>query len=226
MLLVLALQPVYVAALAALDFVAPTARRAAHLAAVVQEDDHIASPAIPGDWDTECVALAIGLEPGASPLQNAVAAARPVGLVKPRTVCGYLRAGIAEGGHDIYWLPYSRYWHGYRVSLDPLTAWLPVEHARYVMLIGLIASLAWLAAESEKLTGRPAARALVVSTVAFTDIWRMYNITVHAAATIVVMAGAALCPRAQPQRFDRAAYRDCCLARQCFSLQTHHGSRC
>jgi hypothetical protein len=195
-LLLLALQPAYLLSLMALNYAAPAERRAAHIAAAFQEGDHIAPPDASGDWTTECVALAIGLEPGASPLRNAVAAARPNGLVKAKTTCGSLHAAVALGGEDIYWLPYERYWHGYRVILDPLTARLSVDRARYVILVALIAALTFLASESGKLLGREASLALVVPIVAFTDMWRMFYIMEHATATIAILAGSGLFARA------------------------------
>ena len=72
-LLVLALQPIYFMALMAVDYVAPAERRAAHLAAAFEtgeldREDKVIPPYNRGDdYGVECVALAIGLEPGASP---------------------------------------------------------------------------------------------------------------------------------------------------------------
>jgi hypothetical protein len=109
-LLVLALQPIYLVALMAIDYVAPADRRAAHLVAAfdageLDPEDKVVPPYNRGDdWDVECVALSIGLEPGASPLHNAVASARPTPATP--TVCAALAAAVTQAP-GVTWLPTS-----------------------------------------------------------------------------------------------------------------------
>jgi hypothetical protein len=184
-LMILALQPIYLLALMALDTLAPAESRAAHIATAFKK----ASVDKWGYWDTECVALSIGLEPGASPLRNAVDAPR---LIKPHTalLCEELyRAAV--GQPDIHWSPYPRYWHGYRVVIDPLTAWLSIPTARYLMLLLLVAALGFFALESRLLIGVPATLALLIPTVVMAEMWSIWYIMAHAVSTIVIFAGAA-----------------------------------
>jgi hypothetical protein len=194
MLLVLALQPIYLAALMAIDYVAPADRRAAHLVAAfdageLDPEDKVVPPYNRGnDWDVECVALSIGLAPGASPLHNAVAAARP--LPGDPTVCAAL-ANAAARAPGVTWMPYFRYWHGYRIALNPLVAWLPIKAVRLLMLVCLTAALTFLSAEATWLVGRPAALALVAPIVVMTDIWYMWITTADSLSTIFILAGAA-----------------------------------
>src|ERR1700748_525851 len=131
-LLVLALQPLYLLALIATDYVAPPELRRAQMA-------HIPPPPASGYDTIECVALGIGLEPGGVGLHNAIMAARPR---TGGTPCQSLTAANAKDP-AVTWQPYPRYWHGYRVVIDPLTAWIPMYPARYLMLAGMIAALTW-----------------------------------------------------------------------------------
>jgi hypothetical protein len=192
-LLVLALQPIYFMALIAVDYVAPAERRAAHLATAFEtgeldREDKVIPPYNRGDdYGVECVALAIGLEPGASPLHNAVAAARP--LAAAPTLCAPLAAAVTHAP-DVTWLPYFRYWHGYRIVIDPLIAWLPLKAVRLVMLLGLIAALTFFSVETTWLAGRSAALAMVVPIVVLTDIWYMWIITSDSLSTIFILGGA------------------------------------
>jgi hypothetical protein len=192
-LLVLALQPIYFMALIAVDYVAPAERRAAHLAAAFEtgeldREDKVVPPYSRGDdWDVECVGLSIGLEPGASPLHNAVTSARPTPATP--TVCAAL-ADAATRSPDVSWLPYFRYWHGYRVVIDPLLAWLPLKAVRLVMLLGLVAALTFLSVETTWLAGRAAALSMVVPIVVMTDIWYMWIITSDSLSTIFILGGA------------------------------------
>jgi hypothetical protein len=193
-LLVLALQPIYLAALMAVDYVAPADRRAAHLLAAfdageLDREDKVVPPYNKGDdWDVECVALSIGLEPGASPFHNAVASARPTPATP--TVCAAL-AAAAMRAPDVTWLPYFRYWHGYRIVIDPLVAWLPLKAVRLLMLVLLIAALTFFSVETTWLAGRPAAPAMAVPIVVMTDIWYMWIITADSVSTIFILGGAA-----------------------------------
>ncbi len=190
-LLVLALQPVYLVALMAVDYLAPADRRAVHLAAAFETGQlgNVVPPYTRGDdFGVECVALGIGLEPGASPLHNAVAAARP--LAESPAQCGPLAAAVTRAP-DVTWLPYFRYWHGYRVVIDPLIAWLPLKLVRLMMLVLLTATLTFLAVETTWLVGRPAALAMVVPIVVLTDIWYMWIITADSLSTIFILGGTA-----------------------------------
>jgi hypothetical protein len=186
LLLVLALQPIYLAALIATDTIAPADRRARVMAPSMQLLRNAE-----GDTITECVALAIGLEPNTSALHNAIFAARPIYGKDP---CDGLRAAV-EKQQDIQWLPYPRYWHGYRVVLDPLTAVFRIRDSQQVILIFLVAALAWFVIELQKIAGDRAALAFIFPTVLLTDLWRMFQITSHALATAFIFAGGALIAR-------------------------------
>ncbi len=183
-LLVLALQPIYLLALVATDYVAPPDLRRARMA-------HLPPPPAGGDDTIECVALAIGFEPGGVGLHNAIMAARPLSEGNP---CQSLPATIRKDP-AVTWLPYPRYWHGYRVVLDPLTAWLPMYPVRYLILGALIAALTWFAFELRCLVGADAALALIVPTVVLTDLWILWNYAAQTIAIIVIFAGSAIAAR-------------------------------
>jgi len=181
-LLVLALQPLYLLALVAADYVAPPDLRRERMQRI---------PPAPGNDTIECVALAIGVEPGGVGWHNAIMAARPLSEGPP---CESLPAAIANKP-GVTWLPYPRYWHGYRVVLDPLTAWLPMYPVRYVMLAAMIAALTWFAFELRSLVGADATLAVIVPTVVLTDLWINWNNTAQTIAIIVIFAGSAVAAR-------------------------------
>jgi hypothetical protein len=181
-LLVLALQPLYLLALVATDYLAPPEVRRERMARI---------PPAPGNDTIDCVALAIGLEPGGAGFHNAIMAARPLSEGTP---CDSLPATIANKP-GVTWLPYPRYWHGYRVLLDPLTAWLPMYPVRYLMLAAMIAALTWFAFELRSLIGADAALALIVPTVVLTDLWINWNYAAQTIAIIVIFAGSAVAAR-------------------------------
>jgi hypothetical protein len=188
-LLVLALQPFYLLALVATDYVAPPEMRRERM-------QHI--PPTPEVLTEDCVGLGVGLEPGAAGWRNAIWEARPV---LGWNNCETLTAALANKP-DVTWLPYPRYWHGYRVIMDPLTAWLAPYPYRYVMLAGLIAALTWFAFELRSLVGADAAAAVIVPTVVLTDLWSVWNYGVHAIAITLIFAGSALFAR-KARRPDR-----------------------
>jgi len=179
-LLVLALQPFYLFALVATDYVAPPELRRERM------------KTIPLPVTTEdCVGLGVGLEPGGAGLHNAIMAARPL---SDGTPCESLPKAIAKDP-IVSWFPYPRYWHGYRVVMDPLTAWLPMQTGRYLMLVAMIAALTWFACTLRSLVREDAALALIVPTVVLTDLWFTWNYGVHAIAITFIFAGSALVAR-------------------------------
>jgi hypothetical protein len=165
-LLVLALQPLYLLALVATDYLAPVELRRARMT-------HLPPPPSVGDDTIECVALGIGFEPGGVGLHNAIIAARPRSEGTP---CQSLPAAIAKNP-TVTWWPYPRYWHGYRVLLDPLTAWLPMYPVRYLMLAAMVAALTWFAFELRLLVGADAAIAMIAPIAVLTDLWINWNFT-------------------------------------------------
>ncbi len=183
-LLVLALQPLYLLALVATDYVAPPELRRVRMA-------HLPPPPAGGGDSIECVALAIGFEPGGVGLHNAIMAARPLSQGNP---CQSLPATIAKDP-AVTWLPYPRYWHGYRVVLDPLTAWLPMYPVRYLMLAALMAALTWFAFELRFLVGADATLALIVPAVVLTDFWVIWNYAAQTLVMITIFAGSAVVAR-------------------------------
>jgi hypothetical protein len=181
-LLVLALQPLYLLALVVTDYLAPPEVRRERMQRI---------PPAPGNDPLDCIALAIGFEPGGAGLHNAIMAARPLSEGTP---CDSLPATIAKKP-GVTWLPYPRYWHGYRVVLDPLTAWLPMYPVRYLMLAAMIAAFTWFAFELRSLVGADATLALIVPTIVLTDLWISWNYAAQTIAIIVIFAGSAAAAR-------------------------------
>src|SRR5262249_19813819 len=124
-------------------------------------------------------------------LHNAIIAARPRSEGNP---CQSLPAAIAKDP-SVTWWPYPRYWHGYRVVLDPLTAWLPMYPVRYLMLAAMVAALTWFAFEVRSLLGVDVALAMIVPIVLLTDLWINWNNTAQTLAHIIIFVGSAVAAR-------------------------------
>ena len=183
LLLVLALQPIYLVALVATDYVAPPERRLERMQGV---------QLTPTSTTEECVELGTGLQPGVAKLYNAIMSARP--LADRGVPCDFLLAAIAKDP-SVTWWPYPRYWHGYRVLVDTWLAYLPIYPLRYVMLAAMIAGLTWLAFELRFLIGADGALALIVPTVVLSDLWFCWTYAVHAIPIAFIFAGSAFIAR-------------------------------
>src|ERR1700748_1115094 len=129
LLLVLALQPIYLLALVATDYVASPERRLERMQGV---------NLTPVSTTEECVELGTGLQPGVAGLYNAIMSARP--LADKGVPCDFLLAATAKDP-SVTWWPYPRYWHGYRVLIDPWLAYLPIYPLRFLLLAAKIAGL-------------------------------------------------------------------------------------
>ena len=183
LLLVLALQPIYLLALVATDYVAPPERRLVRMQGI---------DLTPTSTTEECVELGTGLQPGVAGLYNAIMSARP--LADKGVPCDFLLAATAKDP-SVTWWPYPRYWHGYRVLIDPWLTYLPINPLRYLMLAAIIAGLTWLAFELRFLIGADGALALIVPTVVLSDLWFCWIYAVHAIPIAFIFAGSAFMAR-------------------------------
>jgi hypothetical protein len=189
-LLVLALQPIYLLALVATDYVAPPELRRERMQGI---------QLTPTSTTEECVELGTGLQPGVTGLYNAIMSARP--LADKGVPCDFLLAAIAKDP-SVTWWPYPRYWHGYRVLVDTWLTYLPIYPLRYLMLAAMIARLTWLAFELRFLIGAEGALALIVPTVVLSDLWFCWIYAVHAIPIAFIFAGSAFVAR-KARRPDR-----------------------
>jgi hypothetical protein len=174
------LQPLYLTILVATDLIAPPRARIVHL----QDQPLMSTPD-----DVECVAEGIGLEPGASSVRRAIAAARPMSKVAG-TACSALYDAATANDAAIFWYPFDRYWHGYRVIMDPLTAWFSWRTAQYIGLALLAAALIYFAWASAGLIGWVATTALLFPTLVLTDLRSLWTQPYAVPAACLIFAGA------------------------------------
>src|SRR5665213_2291481 len=127
-LIVLLLQPVYFLSLASLGSVTSRERTIAHLNAgfeqgVLSDTGNPSSLIFKGGEQlTECISLGIGLNPAETSWQSAITGSYPIAA--GAHACEGLHHAIT--GAPASWQPYFRYWHGYRLILDPLIAAFPL----------------------------------------------------------------------------------------------------
>jgi hypothetical protein len=174
------LQPLYLAMLIATDFIASPQARMLHLQV---------QPPISINEDSECGAQSIGLEPGASPLRNAIVAPSPRAKTTAMTLCEALHRTAIGDLSNIVWVPLDRYWHGYRVVIDPLTAWFSWRSTRLVALALLASALVYFTLASAELIGWTATIVLLVPTLAFSDLRWLWTQTYCVPPTCLIFAG-------------------------------------
>lgn len=196
-LLVLALQPLFVAVLV-------FARTHADLAAVRRHitqayaDGTLAADEHPtrfmqggGHQFTECTGLLLSIDNQPDPL---VAALYPQLHSKYRGPCVELQ-GIAAGQETADRTSYARYWHGYRAYLWPMLSAFSLETVRTVNAVLLYAATLIFFLSLRRVIGATSAAAFFIVFLSLTDIWRMWNITTHALSMILIVTGAALFAR-------------------------------
>jgi hypothetical protein len=175
------LQPLFLAMLTATDFIAPPRARMLNLQV---------QPPMETPDDVECVAQAIGLERDASPVRRAIAAARPMSKLSGGTACSALHDAATANDAAIFWYPFDRYWHGYRVVIDPLTAWFSWRTAQFIGLALLAAALIYFAWASAGLIGWVATTALLFPTLVLTDLNSLWTQPYAVPAACLIFAGA------------------------------------
>jgi hypothetical protein len=191
---VVALQPVYFAAMANLDHVISHDAMRQHYrdafkTGVLSDELHPSNHLFTsGDRFTDCIALSVGLEPGISPLTAGILAPVPA---SDRHPCTDLRS-IAEGQTSaMQWGQYLRYWHGYRVYYAPLVSLLPVYAVRLVNLVLLLAAFAAFFWQSTKLIGMAPSVGLAAPVLFLTDFAHVWQVTPHALGVIFILGGSA-----------------------------------
>ena len=191
---VVAMLPVYFAAMANLDHVISYEEMRRHyrdafktgvLSDEVHPSNHLFTS---GDRFTDCIALSVGMQPGISPLTAGILAPVPA---SDRHPCEDLRS-IAEGqASAMQWGQYLRYWHGYRVYYAPLASLLPIYAVKLfnlLLLLGAFAAFCW---QSARLIGAAPTVGLAVPVLFLTDFARVWQVTPHAIGVIFILAGAA-----------------------------------
>jgi hypothetical protein len=187
---VLAIQPVYFAAMANLDRVISHDAIRQHIrdafqAGVLSDDNHPSNHLFTsGDRFTDCIALSVGMQPGATPLAEGILAPSPS---SDRHPCADLRI-IGEGQPALQWYEYLRYWHGYRLYYAPLASMLPIYAVKLTNLVLLLLASAAFLWQSNKLVGSAPTISLAAPVLFLTDFIRVWHVTPHALGVIYILA--------------------------------------
>jgi hypothetical protein len=189
MLLVGLLQPVYFAALGTIHLIAPRTAIERHVQQAFEQgvlgvDGRPASLLFRGGEQlTECISLGIGLDPNETPWQTAITGSNPGGDFS----C--LALDHAVSGQPVSWLPYSRYWHGYRIILAPLTAAMPYWLVKGVLALALAgaSALLWLALRDR--SDSAVATVFLLTIVCLTDLLYVWRTATHTISLIFIFAG-------------------------------------
>jgi len=200
-LLVLALQPLFVATLVVTRSHADLAVIRAHITEAYA-DGTLAADEHPtrfmqggGHQFTECTGLLLSIDNQPDPL---TAALYPQLHSKYRGPCVELQ-GIAAGHETADRTSYARYWHGYRAYLWPMLSLFSLETVRAINAVLLYAATLVFFLSLRRAIGATPAAAFFIVLLSLTDIWRMWNITTHALSMMLILAGAAVFARLYPR---------------------------
>ena len=200
-LVVLALQPLFVAILVFTRSHADLAAIRAHITQAYAEGvlsaDEQPTRFMQGGGHqfTECTGLLLSIDNQPDPL---TAALLPQLHSKYRGPCVELQ-GIAAGHETADRTSYARYWHGYRAYLWPMLSAFSLETVRAINAILLYAATLALFLSLRRAIGATPAAAFFIVLLSLTDIWRMWNITTHALSTMLILSGAAVFARLYPR---------------------------
>ena len=192
--LVLALQPIYFAAMVNLDRVISHERTWRHIedaftSGVLEPGYHSQNFFINGgDRFTDCYALGVGLEPDVSAAIAGINASRPV---SDRHSCDDLKEASVNPS-AVTWQRYSRYWHGYRLYSAPLASLLPIVALKLLNLVLLATVTVLFCVQVAELIGAFATLSLCVPILFLSDFVRIWQVTPHTVSTAVILGGTAL----------------------------------
>jgi hypothetical protein len=193
-LLVLALQPLFVLALTSARSLADFEAVRAHLRTGF-EQGAIDADGRPKQWlyrhgsqFSECVTIQISLDDQKDPIRAALMPQVLGAFVSP---CRELH-DLVFGKPVTERTDYSRYWHGYRVYFWPLLTWFDLPTMRAVNALILFACLLvfWRGLRAA-LDITPALIFMIVL-LSLTDILRMWTVTQHSLSTALILAGSGL----------------------------------
>src|ERR1700712_181015 len=191
---VVALQPVYLASMAYLDHAFSHEAmlrhyREAFKTGVLSDEAHPSNHFFTsGDRFTDCIALSVGLEPGATPLAAGILAPVPN---SDRHPCEDLRTIAGGQASARKWSQYLRYWHGYRLYYAPMVSLLPIYAVKLANLVLLLASFAAFSWQSARLIGSAPTMGLVAPVLFLTDFAHVWHVTPHVLPVIFILGGTA-----------------------------------
>ena len=193
-LVVLLLQPVYVLSLASLGSLTSRERTVQHIDAAFQQgvlsDDGNPRPLIfkGGEQLTECISLGIGLNQAETSWQTAINGSYPMaGNTHP---CEGLHHAVT--GAPATWQPYFRYWHGYRLILDPLISAFPLWLIKIINVLMLVTTATLLCRALCKTSTATVAIIFMLTFVCLSDLLFVWRTSTHSISLAYIFAGAAL----------------------------------
>jgi hypothetical protein len=187
--LVALLQPLYFVALGSIHVIAPPTAIERHLRDAFEEGV-LGTDGVPpllifrgGEQLTECISLGIGLNPNESPWRTAITGSNPLG----EHSCFGLHQVVT--GQPVTWVPYDRYWHGYRLILAPLSAAMPYWLVKF--FLGLVlagaSALLWLALRDR--SDWTVATVFLLTVVCLSDLLYVWRTATHTISLIFIFSG-------------------------------------
>jgi hypothetical protein len=206
-LVVLLLQPLYFLSLASLGSLTSRDQTVAHLGAafdagVLSDDGNQRSLVFKGGEQlTECISLGIGLNQAETSWQTAITGSYP--MAGNTHACEGLHHAVT--GAPASWQPYFRYWHGYRLILDPLASAFPLWLVKIINVLMLVAG-AWMLCRALCKTSNASVAIIFMLTFAcLSDLLFVWRTSTHSISLAYIFAGAALFVGALRKNWSPAA---------------------
>ena len=149
-----------------------------------------------GDTYTECIGAGVGLEPGKTVFENAIAVNLP-GDGQAQDVCADLFAAAATPSNGPSWWSYARYWHGYRIYEGPAISALPFTALRGISFALVSIAFLFCFLECTKLLGVMTATAFLTPQLLMTDLLTLYRVTPDVVSAVTILVSTALFARAK-----------------------------
>ena len=193
-LVVLLLQPIYFLSLASLSYLTSRERTVQHLGAafdagVLSDDGNPRSLIFKGGEQlTECFSLGIGLNQAETTWQSAITGSYP--MVGNTHACEGLHHAVT--GTPTSWQPYFRYWHGYRLILDPLASAFPLWLVKIINVLMLVAGACLLCRALCKVSNVTIAIIFMLTFACLSDVLFVWRTSTHSVSLAYIFAGASL----------------------------------
>ncbi len=194
LLVVLLLQPLYFLSLASLGSLTSRERTVAHLGAafdsgVLSDDGNPRSLIFKGGEQlTECISLGIGLNQAETSWQTAITGSYP--MAGNTHACEGLHHAIT--GAPTTWQPYFRYWHGYRLILDPLAFAFPLWLVKIINVLMLVTAATLLYRALCKTSTATVAIIFILTFACLSDLLFVWRTSTHSISLAYILAGASL----------------------------------
>ncbi len=164
---------------------------------------------------TDCVSLAVGLQPNVSDAVEGITAPRPAS--PENHACDDVKEAAANPAklpEHMEWGRTERYWNGYRLYSAPLASAVSILALKLTNLVLLALVSAAFFNQGSRLVGSGPMIGLSAPVLFCSDYVRIWHVTPHTVSTLVIIGGCGVvCTGRSPGGWNRGAGPVVCLVR-------------